>query len=206
MDHGALHIKTARGAGLTIGHIATPDGEVSFTARTFAGASITVWIGSAARTAIQGHLDLIAEANGERDEPIRVGAAEVLTGETDAFIWARRFMAVLKDTQADEAVMRGWFASAIETGRAAGRAEGFLEGRHAEAEETDAKADPDAGNTYVYALDPAAVPDDTWIAARAKVMLEMITSGLIDPATNPGTNAAKRALQFVLGIRVEERT
>lgn len=199
MNPTPLHIKARNGAGLTIGCAPTPEGEIAFTARTTGGASITVWVGSAARTAIQGHLDLIAEASGERSAPAPV--EQVLTGVTDAAVWARQFMRRFHDTQADEGNMLGWFANAIEAGRAAGKAEGFLEGRRVAAETQE---DP-VRHTYVVAMDPAAVPDDTWIAARAKALLEMITSGLIDPATNPGTHPVKRALQFVLGIKVEPR-
>jgi len=50
--------------------------------------------------------------------------ARMLSNTTDARMWAWEFLDVIESgVDIDEALMVGWFANAIETGRAAGRRE-----------------------------------------------------------------------------------
>lgn len=50
---------------------------------------------------------------------------EVLHGNPDPTVWARQFMLRFRDTQADEGIMRQWFAQAIKTGTLNARKEGW---------------------------------------------------------------------------------
>lgn len=68
--------------------------------------------------AIQDHADQFEqEIDLAKSFRLTLDPGEVLNGNTDAAVWARQFMLRFRDTQADEGVMREWFARAIEAGR-----------------------------------------------------------------------------------------